>query len=770
MITYLLKSATCLGLLLAFYHFVLEKEKMHNFNRFYLLGSLLFSFLVPLYIIYTDVTPVVLETVQTATNFYPTNEIPTVISTDKPIDYVHIIIGVYCLISALLLIRFGRNLFKMIVKIKRNEKVNYKKANLVLVNDTILPHTFWKYIFINKSEYENANIEKELFTHELTHVTQKHTIDVLLLELTQALFWINPFFILLKKAVQLNHEFLADETVITQHKNTFQYQHLLLNKAAWKNEYYLASNLNYLVTKKRLKMMTTQSSPTKILLKKLAIIPLLTGFVFLFAQRVEAQEIIEVVEEPVETIVEEKQNISKNDFEKYKVLVEKVKNSEIIKQKDVVWMTSTYRKMSDEQRKSVENIFHYIVADVSLSKRKVSGNQLKKWQNKDEYAIWVDGKSKENSILKNYKESDFSYYSESFVHKNARSKKFPQNYQVSVYTNKYFKELVDKNSKLEEVVEVVEQKGNLKIIEIKEQRKKQTQKKEYIDSPIQKYNYPSSNGSKQSFTIDKNSPKPHKNHNEEAIIDIRLKLKDVNALEIIYHNAGANSTGFKLINGILLYYVNVNNKTKFYNKEGKLFDENGKQISTKKANASEIIPENYVKKVFYKGDVFCEFFDDKPFLNETKLKSSAEQKKASIEEMQEYKRLILEVEKKTVIKVKTVTKLKAIYKSMSKEQQNSVKNIDEVLAKLPPPPKPDWLFTYQRLAHRIKTTSKNRKENLIYLEKIYKEKLSETEKAKVNAPQLLIPPPPPKPNATKEEILEAKKAYEVWKKRAGNRL
>ena len=76
--------------------------------------------------------------------------------------------------------------------------------------------------------------------------------------------------------------------------------------------------------------------------------------------------------------------------------------TEIIKETNIP-MTSTYRKMSNEQRKSVENIFHYIVADVSLSKRKVSENQLKKWQNKNEYAIWVDGKSKENSILKNYK-------------------------------------------------------------------------------------------------------------------------------------------------------------------------------------------------------------------------------------------------------------------------------------------------------------------------------------------------------------------------------
>ena len=291
MILYILKSATCLALLLAFYHLVLEREKMHNFNRFYLLGSVLFSFLAPLYIIYIDVAPLVLKATPTTSFSYPTEITPEII-IEKSIDYTLIFIGMYSLISSILFIRFGKNLFHIIQKIRKNEQVKYQKAVLVLVDNVILPHTFWNYIFINKNDFENQKIEQELFTHELTHVTQKHTLDVLFLEFLQAIFWINPFFILLKKAVQLNHEFLADETVINQHKNTIQYQHLLLNKAAWKNDYYLASNLNYSLTKKRLKMMTTQSSQTKIWLKKLVVFPLLAGFIFLFAERVEAQEVI----------------------------------------------------------------------------------------------------------------------------------------------------------------------------------------------------------------------------------------------------------------------------------------------------------------------------------------------------------------------------------------------------------------------------------------------------------------------------------------------
>jgi len=127
---------------------------------------------------------------------------------------------------------------------------------LILVEEKILPHTFLNYIFINKNDYENRKIEGELFTHELTHVRQKHTLDVLFIEILKTIFWFNPLLIFYKKAIQLNHEFLADEKVVTSYKNVPFYQSLLLEKASWNSNFYLASNLNFLVTKKRLIMMT----------------------------------------------------------------------------------------------------------------------------------------------------------------------------------------------------------------------------------------------------------------------------------------------------------------------------------------------------------------------------------------------------------------------------------------------------------------------------------------------------------------------------------
>ncbi|WP_459744616.1 M56 family metallopeptidase [Polaribacter sp. OB-PA-B3] len=460
MISYFIKSASCLALLLFFYHFILEKEKMHSFNRFYLLIGVVISLLIPFATITTNSIPETLTAVTTLTEpkFSPENM--ATIEVEEVIDYTKYFAGFYLLISSLLLIRFGRNLFKIIQKIRLNEKINHANATLVLVDDKILPHTFWKAIFINKNEYENGNIEEELFTHELTHVTQKHTIDVLLIEFLQILFWINPLFIFLKKAVQLNHEFLADEKVIHHHKNTFQYQHLLLNKAAWNNEYYLASNLNYSLTKKRLKMMTTQSSQSKIWIKKLAVIPLLAGFVFLFAERIEAQEkqeIIEVVEElPRKGIITEnevyKNYINRNAYVTYK-------------NKEGKKVSKLYTELTNEEKKRL-----VLPPPPTLKLKKVTPTkaQFEALKDNSKFAVWLDGKVVKNETLNNYKHTDFARYSNSFVYKNARSKRFPQENQAHLETTKYYeannkKRVADfesfKKNYNKEITEIVEQKS-----------------------------------------------------------------------------------------------------------------------------------------------------------------------------------------------------------------------------------------------------------------------------------------------------------------------
>lgn len=291
MTDFIIKSTLSLIVLISMYFLILENEKMAVFNRFYLLLSILFSFTLPFITIevLADTSNEILQ----ETVIKPGNTIIAV--ADDSINYLQLVFWIlYGIGTLFFLFRFIKNINNITSRIKRNPIVKYKNAKLVLLEEKTLPHTFLNTIFINKSDYENRNIEAELYTHELTHVIQKHTLDILFIELIKCVFWFNPILIFYKKAIQLNHEFLADEKVINSYNNIPVYQSLLLSKANEKQPYYLASNLNYLVTKKRLIMMSKKTPKSIAILKKVALMPIIAGLIFLLCVKSIAQEKVNV--------------------------------------------------------------------------------------------------------------------------------------------------------------------------------------------------------------------------------------------------------------------------------------------------------------------------------------------------------------------------------------------------------------------------------------------------------------------------------------------
>jgi hypothetical protein len=319
------------------YYLFLEKEKMHRFNRFYLLFSLAFSLALPF---------ITIEVVQEITRptLNPGNIQIMQGSTVLIEETNYLAIGLwslYALVTLVLAIRFFNNINKIAAKMKSNSPIDYKNAKLILVPEKTLPHTFLNTIFINETEYENRKVEEELYTHELIHVNQRHTLDVLFIETLKALFWFNPIFILYKKAIQLNHEFLADEEVVKTHNNVPFYQNLLISKANANPTYYLASNLNYSVTKKRLIMMTKTTSRSRALVKKGLLIPLMTVLVFSLCTKVVAQEQKVVKTEQTKTQLTGMEKYFENTIFKIKD-----KNGTIVSEKK-------FNELSDLEKKNV---------------------------------------------------------------------------------------------------------------------------------------------------------------------------------------------------------------------------------------------------------------------------------------------------------------------------------------------------------------------------------------------------------------------------------
>lgn len=322
MINFLLESTIGLATFIVFYYIFLEREKMHQFNRFYLLFSLAISFIIPFLNFEIIEIKTVIENIEPISVQKVTSVLHEDIMENKAIPemesinyFPYAIWSLYLLVSLLLLLRFGKNIWKLISTSKNNPIIKYKTSKLVLVSDKLIPHSFLNYIYLNIDDYNDNSIEKELITHELVHVNQKHSLDILFVEFIKCVLWFNPLLYFYKKAIQLNHEFLADQEIVKTYNNVPYYQNLLLQKGVGNSTTYLASNLNYLVTKKRLIMMTKKTSKKIALLKKATVFPVLAGLIYFFCIEVVAQEKVILVKQNLTEIpkkaVEEKPNALK---------------------------------------------------------------------------------------------------------------------------------------------------------------------------------------------------------------------------------------------------------------------------------------------------------------------------------------------------------------------------------------------------------------------------------------------------------------------------
>lgn len=341
MIDFLIKSTISLSVLLAVYYLALEEEKMHKFNRFYLLFSIAFSFTLPFVTI--EIASEIVPTVENSANvLFSQTKTQTIRNTDYTSNLLW---SIYGLTTLFLFIRFFRNILKLTSKIKANTTIEYHNAKLVLVQEKNLPYTFLNYIFVNETDYKNRTIEDELYTHELTHVTQKHSHDILLIEFLKTIFWFNPIFIFYKKAMQLNHEFLADEFVIHYYEDIPFYQSLLLSKTNGNQPLYLVSNLNFLLAKKRLIMMTKTTTQTMAILKKIILIPVFTALFYGISFKTIAME--NPTSNPIQT---------KNCFLENNIVNEKISSKKERLQKSAVINTLTQTSNSISKKTPLDSI------------------------------------------------------------------------------------------------------------------------------------------------------------------------------------------------------------------------------------------------------------------------------------------------------------------------------------------------------------------------------------------------------------------------------
>lgn len=443
MTTYLIKIILCSALFAFVYKVLLEKEKMHRFNRVYLLASLAFSFLVPFFTFTQCVQPLpILENVLTETTFLSDFGNPILTDVSNNTHYQPLIIlTIYVTITTLLFFRFAINLKTVLQRAWTNSTIPFNNSRLILIKQSITPHSFFGYIFIGSEDYRNGNIEKEILLHELAHVQQKHSLDILFVETLQILFWFNPFIFLYRKALLMNHEFLADEAVINKYTDISAYQILLLETASKQTSSFITSQFNYSITKKRLLMMTKTKSFRNALCKQIAVIPVLGIALFFFSTKTIAQDTINVVKPKQTEVQSTKDGITNEQLSEYNEIVNKTKNDKGVpvfnkfSEADKNKLESLFLLMSKEQQAKQTVIF--MPAPPPFPKSTPSKEQIESWKNSKIYGVWIDEKRVSNIDLTNYTNTDFAHLFVSKLEKNAVNygKHY---YQVNLMTTDYY--------------------------------------------------------------------------------------------------------------------------------------------------------------------------------------------------------------------------------------------------------------------------------------------------------------------------------------------
>ena len=298
---------------------------------------------------------------------------------------------------------------------------------------------------------KQGKIESEILSHELTHVKQKHSIDILFIELLLIFAWINPLLFLYRKAIQLNHEFLADESVVKKFNDAKTYQLLLIDKALQPNRLVLSSQFNYLLTKKRIIMMSKKASFKVAVLKQIALIPVIAAAGFIFTTKVIAQD--------KETILHQQQiestqsGVSQELLKEYQEILNTYKKtlengkemySLNIAQSDKERLEKIFLQMSKEQQEKQMVVF-VPASSMVLPRIVPSKEQLESFKDPKIYGVWINKQRVSNDVINNYKNTDFANVMVSKLEKNAIN--YGKHvYQVNLMTNddyqKYYDETI----------------------------------------------------------------------------------------------------------------------------------------------------------------------------------------------------------------------------------------------------------------------------------------------------------------------------------------
>ena len=302
---YILKSSVCLAIFYLFYRLLLARETFHRFNRFSLLGILLLSCLLPLVEVSvkqeTEVhqTMLTLEQLLMMADAVNATEAGARAET-ATVTWIQVALLVYLAGIVFFAFRNVYSLVRLLMLLKSGKKEDIgsylpgrkERVTLIVHNCDIAPFSWMGYIVISRKDLEENG--REILIHELAHIHNRHSWDLLAADVCIFFQWFNPASWLLKQELQNIHEFEADETVIKEGVDAKQYQLLLIKKAVGTRLYSMANSFNHSKLKKRITMMLKEKSSPWARMKYLYVLPVAAITLTAFARPEISNELNEI--------------------------------------------------------------------------------------------------------------------------------------------------------------------------------------------------------------------------------------------------------------------------------------------------------------------------------------------------------------------------------------------------------------------------------------------------------------------------------------------
>lgn len=337
-LVYLLKSTVAFTALYGLYILLFRKNQQFAISRFYLVFTIVFASLFPFikFITYKTVEIPAFETaipeVTGVGSQIIANQPQPAVSIWNQLNINNVTLYLYLIVSSLILVRLLYMLIRFGVNLLNHSRVERLYGKRVIVSDYWnQTFSFFGIIVLPQKDFQLKE-NQLLIQHELVHVRQFHTLDLLLAELFQVLHWFNPLAHFIKKDMREVHEFLADFNVVKGGASKYAYQQLLLNYLASSVTPRVANSFSAKLLKKRFAMMTTNKTPKSVLFKYLLTIPVVAVLIGLmsFQTRINYTYSAAKTDNKVETVEEMSPAMDVNNFS-----IAEVKAKEEVNQKNI---------------------------------------------------------------------------------------------------------------------------------------------------------------------------------------------------------------------------------------------------------------------------------------------------------------------------------------------------------------------------------------------------------------------------------------------------